>query len=164
MFLGRMEPRNLAHYFLQHSTCSLQPRTCPCGGDSVLSGRSCVYLCMVFVTTVPGLCSWYSVLGYALNSQRSRGWISHRGRRFLSVELIPVCRASQMCPTSLFYRGLFFLGLEREADHSATSTAVVKNGRVFTYTPPYAFMVYTVTNLSLSYLTTLSLAGTFFIW
>lgn len=77
------------------------------------------------------------------------------------------CRASQLGPTSLFYigyRGLFFLELEREADHSATSTAEVKNGQGFTYTPPYAFMACTVTNLSMSYLTTLSLARTFFKW
>jgi len=69
MFLGRMEPRNLAQYFLQHSAYSLQPRTGPCGGDSVLAERSCVCLCMVFVTTEPEFCSWYSVLGYALNNQ-----------------------------------------------------------------------------------------------
>jgi hypothetical protein len=43
MFLGRMEPRKLAQYFSQPSVCRLQPRTGPCGGDSVLSGRSCVF-------------------------------------------------------------------------------------------------------------------------
>jgi len=87
--------------------------------------------------------------------------------RFLSL---PKCRASQLGPTSLFYigyRGLFFLRvkrLEREADYSASSTAEVKNGRGFTSTPSYAFMACTVTNLSLSYLTTLSLARTLFKW
>jgi hypothetical protein len=108
---------------------------------NVITKTPVIKVCSFFPKVQAGVAQSVQWLGYGLDD---RVWFQARaGILFFATAFRPALGPTQ--PPIQWVPGALSLGVKRprrEADHSSTSIAEVKNARTYTSTPPYVFMAW----------------------